>query len=225
MGIGIVLLFWGFAGLIAAALAAVFLAEIARRLPAPDEPTRSARVKAARVIPFALLLYGGLFFLAYAAWCDVVRGVDAGIGDFWCVPLGEGYRLEIIDDPSTGSIRRGEDPGVIEPQGKASARFVNAVTELGQSASVLFGIRERGKAFLLDTARELREDFATRDDLVRALRERGVEPHIASVDRFYMRRRWGRPDAAAAGVGAVPAILLLVRLWRKTLRGPRSRAA
>lgn len=212
MGIGVVLLFWCIAGLIGASLAAVLLGALTRSLPAPDESTRRARVVAARWLPFALLLYGGIFFLGYAAWCEGLRGVDVGIGDLSRVPLGAQFSLVMIDGRA-GSIFRDVD----------SRRIVEGIEHIGQSGSVLFGIRGRERAFVFDTATGRLESLANRDELVRTMQRRGIDADLLPVDGFYLRRRWGWPDAAAVALGSVPAILFLVRMWRKTLRGHRSR--
>jgi hypothetical protein len=89
MGIGFVLLIWavllGCAAVPVAFAIAIWSVRSHKRVGAPVSLLRTG---AAAILPFVLLAYGGVAFVGYAAWCELGRQVDPGIGDGWMVPVG-----------------------------------------------------------------------------------------------------------------------------------------
>jgi hypothetical protein len=65
MGIGIVLLFWGVVGSIAATVGSVVLSRVASHFVPEATPERRKLTCVVAWFPFACLAWGGLFYIGY----------------------------------------------------------------------------------------------------------------------------------------------------------------
>ena len=109
---------------------------------------------AAAALPFLLLGYGGAAFLAYATWCEAVRGVDPGIGDSWQVPVGNDHYFCMIDVPESGSLLK---------SGCSGGSIVNGITELAVAGDLIVGNSKSNGPFILDTRTGALQTFASVD--------------------------------------------------------------
>ena len=215
MGIGFVLIVWAFLLAVLATPAVLVLLVVANR--------SGGRARAKRVLRWAAIAapltagYAGVGFLAYALWCSEVRGVDPGIGDWSTIPLGEGFNLSFIDVLDEAFIpERHETDGVALEAG---------ITQVGQSGHFVYGLEGADSAFVLDTrSGALRRTL--KPGLPAELRKVGVaDAALEPVGAFYMARRWGWPDLAAAVVLVSPVLLFGWRSVRRAWVGIDSRVA
>lgn len=151
-------------------------------------------------------------FMAYAVWCGVVRGVDPGLGDWWGVPVGNGFSLSFIDVL---------DHAYISPRGSTDGKpLIANITEIGASGEYVFGLIDQSDGFLLNT-RSGAVHRTGRATLPAALRDVGVSPSapLMSVAEFYRERRWGWQDPVALAVMGVPAFFIGAMTLRKAWKG------
>lgn len=214
MGIGLVLVFWAAAGAVMATPVAIALILLARW---SGGAARSERVLSWLVGAAARsVVYAAGAFVVYAVWCGVFRGVDPGIGDWWGVPLANGYSLSFIDVP---------DRAYIAPRGETDGQALVAdITQIGVRGDLVFGALSREGGFVLDTRTgDLRRvAWTTLPALLAAM---GVpETQLLGVREFYLERRWGWPDALALLILGVPPLVLGARTLRMAWREPGEQA-
>jgi hypothetical protein len=209
MGLGCVIIAWTVLGGMAAAVASVVLALITRRL-VPPRPKRWRWIAAAAAVPFALLAYGVVAFLGYAAWCES-RNVDPGLGDEWRVPLTGGYSLVMVDTF--------DQPFIEQPSDRDGNLSVSSISVAGR----FIVADDRAGPFMIDTATGALQRFASRADLDRELKRRGERPaRLQSPRDFYSEHRWTRVDAAAGLVLAIIPIALLLLAGARLRRSRRN---
>lgn len=195
MGIGCVVFLWIVLGAIVAVIASVVLGLITRRW------------LLSATVPFVLLAYGVVAFSVYAIWCESVRKVDPGLGDYWRAPLAGGYSLVMIDVPEQAFIEARSKPDANLPVSSlfVTGRFIAA--------------EDRDGTFLIDTATGAVRRCASRMDLDRELGKRGVGPaRLEPPSTVYAAHRWTGADAAAGLVILlVPVAVLFAtrRFWRR----------
>ncbi len=127
-------------------------------------------------------------FIGYAIWCEAVRGVDAGIGDFAQVPLGSGYKLQMIDTPQNAFIRT---PGGDEIE-IGSRPF-------GFDDKFIYVETNPGRFSLIDKAAGHALGELDAPDLDRKLHQVGVKKGaIRSAWATYTDLRWSVVDLLAA---------------------------
>jgi len=153
MGLGIVLLFWGIVGIVVATTAAAVLVAVVYLFDRRYGLVRPGWLLTAAAIPFASLGYVAAAFAVYAAYCEVVRDVDLGIGDSWRVPLGNGYRLVMIDTA---------DQAFIESPTGLQLHF--GLTRIGTAGDVIAGKDEHG-LFVIDSRRHTEHAVASESGL------------------------------------------------------------
>ncbi len=206
MGLGCVVLIWGILATFVFAVLSVALATMSYRRQRRAGEVSARALLAAAAFPFALLAYGGVAFVAYAAWCEFVRGVDPGLGDVDQVPLDGGYSLVIIDVPEQAYLdsRDGEQVGPIRRLGIAHGVIA------GESADV--GL------FVIRVATGERSNYTDARAWRAALAHLGAQSvRLEDPSELYLHRRWGWLDVAAGLVIlAIPA--LLVWTFRARLR-------
>lgn len=215
MGIGFVLLFWavlfGVLGIPVAVGLGLWTWSNHRRA---RTNARIAKALAAAALPYVLLAYGGVAFLTYAAWCEAVRHVDAGIGDSWMVPIGNDHSFCMVDVPTHGYLLKG---------GCSGSPTVSGITDLTAVGDDLVGRSESSGAFIFDARSGSLRTFPT---VEAAAGQFGSPPRLQSANTFYIQRRWGWPDLAALAILAVPVAVCLVAWYRwfiqarEPLRGP-----
>jgi hypothetical protein len=205
MGLGIVLLFWGIVGAVLAGAAAVALAGMAYLF----DRRRRQRVRRgwlviAAVLPFVSLAYAAAGFVAYGAYCELVRDVDMGIGDSWRVPVTDGYRLIMIDTP---------DQAFLEDSSGRQLHY--GLKRIGAAGHVIAGEDEHG-LFAIDAQRHTDETIAS-ESALRTVSTLDGSALIAPAD-FYDRHRWSAPDAVAGALIVAPPFLLLCVLAVRFVR-------
>jgi hypothetical protein len=203
MGLGIVLLFWGIVGVVLAGTAAGSLAGMVYVFDRRRRRVRRGWLVTAVVVPFIGLGYVAVGFVVYATYCEVVRDVDLGIGDSWRVPLGNGYRLVMIDTP---------DQAFVESPSGLHLHF--GLKRIGTAGHVIAGEDEHG-LFVIDGQRHTDEAIASESSLRRMFPAGSSEPQLIAPENFYNHHRWGLPDVVAAVLIVVPPLLMLCALaWR-----------
>ena len=186
MGIGFVLLIW------AALLTCVGTTLVAglwiwRRIKQRHQGRGNFRIGRTLVLFFVLLMYGGVSFIIYGIWCETVRHVDAGIGDSWEVPVGNGYFFCMIDVTESGYLMQGGCSG--EP-------LIDNITNLAADGDRIVGITGSNGAFVFDTQSRAVRTFP---DIGKALGQFSPQPAIQAANSFYIERRWGWLDLEAIG--------------------------
>lgn len=199
LGLGVVLLFWGVLTCLAAGIAAVVLAGVVYLVERRRARVRKRWLFVAGVLPFALVAYMWGAFAVYAAWCEVWRDVDLGIGDSWRVPISHGYSLVMIDTAEQAFVRT-----------PAGGQLHFGLTRIGTSGALIAGQDEDGY-FVLDAPRGTETSFRSEDDFRRGLVATGASGmQLFPPDAFYDRTRWGRADGAAALLALIPPTAALV---------------
>src|SRR5438045_2928667 len=106
MGIGIVLLFWLFVGVIAAAVGAGVLAGSMAVLTRKAQEGRRRAIFLSTALPFIGLCWWAAVFVFQATVNGVVFHRDPGVGDGWQTPLPNGYFLIMIDITERGWVSK-----------------------------------------------------------------------------------------------------------------------
>lgn len=203
MGLGIVLLFWGIVGILLASAAAVVLASLVYFFDRRHRPVRRGWLLTAAALPFISLGYAAAGFAAYAVYCELVRDVDLGIGDSWRVPLGNGYRLVMIDTP---------DQAFIESPTGSQLHF--GLARIGMAGDAIAGEDQHG-LFVIDSRLQTEQVVTAESGLRRNLPSGAGQPQLVPPQDFYNHHRWGMQDVIAASVIIVPPLMLLfVLAWR-----------
>jgi hypothetical protein len=203
MGLGFVLLFWGVLAVLLAGAAAASLAALAYVFDRRRGRVRRRWLLTAAMVPFVSLGFAAAGFLVYATYCEVVRDVDLGIGDSWRVPLGNGYRLVMIDTPDQAFIK--------SPDGR-ELHF--GLKRIGSAGDLIAGEDEHG-LFLIDGQRRTDEAIASESGLRKVLPPGSGEPQLVAPANFYDVHRWGWPDVVAAVLIVAPPFLMFCALaWR-----------
>jgi len=218
MGIAFVLLIWLIAWMVVACFCSLVFAAftwwLLRR--ANGGPPLRAIVAVVLLPPVSVVC--GLFgFVGYGVWCETSRGVDAGIGDSWGVPLGSGYQLRMIDTS--------EQAYVEAPTGE---QFGHRLRRLGFDDHAVY----------FETAPDTFELIEKKSgQSSTGLSEAGLVAHLQSLGspgvelqppgRVYSTLRWEAKDLLVIPmVLGLPALLTIVvasyiwNLWR-TAKKPR----
>jgi hypothetical protein len=202
MGIGFALLFGLILGVIVAGCASAALGFLAGKFlkNSPERPRRRAII-ATRILPPIAMVIALCGFVGYGIWCETARGLDAGLGDSWCVPLGLGYSLQMIDIPQNAYVQM--------PTGNQVG-----VKRLGYDDRFLYIETAPDKYFLIDKKTGALIHDLTTQALDKQLKESGAPPAILrSPDEVYRTLRWGIEDIVAGLlILALPAFLTLVVL-------------
>lgn len=209
MGLGVVLLFWGFLGAGAALAAGAILAAIVANRIRQGVPGRRRAMAAVLLFPLATVVYLGAAFIGYAAWCEKVRGVDPGFGDCWRVPLGYGHALCMVDTPEQAFITASHEDRVRDGLRSVAVHGRHVV---GEGAAP-------GSFFLIDMPAGTRAAFPTRAALAEECCRLGFElPTLLTPEAFYRDHRGQLADLCAVLLAAIvpcgAAGFLLRRLMR-----------
>lgn len=208
MGSAFVLAIWVALCGLAALPIGTFLAYLSWRNSRRRAEAGPRRVLAAAALPFLVIALALLWFGAYAAYCVLVRGVDAAVGGGSMVPLANDYYFCMIDTPERAFIVKNGCGGVTVVD---RVRHLSAVGDLvvGSSADV--------PGFVFDT----RTGGLTRlGDSAAALAQVPAAAPLHPPDEFYLSRRYGWQDAVAAAV-LLASVAVLAWLWfRRFIRAP-----
>jgi hypothetical protein len=148
----------------------------------------------AAILPYVLLAYGGVAFIAYGLWCESIRHVDAGIGDAASVPIGNAHFFCMIDIPDSGYILKG---------GCSGSPAISEIAELAVVGDRIVGKSKSSGSFIFNTRSEVLQKY---DNLDLALTQFTPRPTLESVDSFYAHSRWGLPDVIALLIIGIPVI-------------------
>lgn len=147
-------------------------------------------------------------FFGYWIWCETARGVDAGIGDYWRVPLGSGYTLLMIDTTDQACVE--------SPNGEQAGHHLR---RLGFDDKVVYFETELGKFVLVEKATGVSHAFDTQSALDDTLRQLGSMPSaLQRPADAYQSLRWSCQDLIVVplvlGVPAVLSLYVAVYVWR-----------
>lgn len=213
MGIGIVLLFWLFAGSFAAATGSVLLAGGTLILTRKGQPGRGRAIFLSAALPFIGLCWWGAVFVFQATVNVVVFHRDVGIGDTWETPLPNGYILTMIDVTEHGWVSKNTEGEMGPP-----------ISQLQVTGRYILGRYEDIKLprpyFILDTLTNGWRDFADFEALRTAARAVGIQPALEPIDNVYGRYRTGWFDYLTLFLfGGYPIGALI--FWVKSVRNVR----
>jgi hypothetical protein len=160
----------------------------------------------AACLPFAFVFYMLFGFFVYWATCDF-RGVDPGIGDWWMVPIHNGYSLEMINGMEQGYISR------------RGCLMVDKVTALAQEGPLLVG-KAQNQSFVLSMDTGIATHQETVQEFGAACREAGLNdiPELKSVEDFYGERRASVADPMTFLVIVLSFPFLAYGVWRRFIR-------
>jgi hypothetical protein len=217
MGIGFVLLLWLTFWMVVASVASIILGIGTSRLVkhAPKGP-RARAVVAAVVLPPGVIVGAFLGFIVYGVWCETVRDIDPGIGDYGRAPLGSGYHFCMIDTFEQSYIEN--------PIGK---QIGSGMLRIGHDENTIYLETEPGKFLVIDKTTNTSYFPLSVGELEEKLRELGTSVvALHSPYTIYMRARWSRLDLLALPlVMGIPGILIILvviyvrRVWRLIRKG------
>lgn len=234
MGIGIVLLFWGVAGTIAASVGAVFLGSLTAWFTEKDTPKRRRAIVLSSAFPFICLGWAAALFIFQAIVNEADFHRDPGLGDTWECPLPNGYAITMIDVTDQGWVYnpKTQPGGGVGEQEDAVA----GVRALQIAGSYIFGAAHShtsdfGKStdvdsfFLLDTATGKRMQFANQQDLSSAAQQVGVKLNLENIQTVYSRYRFTWFDLLVGIILVLPLAAYAFLLIRWILRIRQTRNA
>jgi len=206
MGLGLVLLFWGIAAVLAAGVVAAVLVAVVWFVARAKRRALRGWLVMAAVLPFASLAYAAAGFVAYAVYCEVVRDVDLGIGDSWRVPLGNGYRLVMVDTP---------DQAFVDAPRDRQLHF--GLKRIGRAGDLVVG-EDALTIFVIDTQRGTERTLSSESELEAAVpRPRSDKLQLLAPEQFYQAHRWGLLDGVAAAFIIGPPLVVFLMLARRFL--------
>jgi hypothetical protein len=230
MGIGIVLIAYAVAFIVAASIGAVLCGALAYVLTRRSGRRRKQAIVASALFPFMCVLFAGAWFVAYATVNSLVFDRDPGLGDSWQTPLPNGYALNMIDTTDQGTVY---NPKTQASGGSIASRddTVFGVRQLQVTDSLIFGARDTGyfgrigqeskfvdSYFELDTKQNKVTDFKSLEDLRKQASSEGITLNLRPFESVFGDYRTTWFDYAAGLILiAVPLLgfALLVRwVWK-----------
>lgn len=232
MGLGFVLFFWGVAGLIAATVGSFILALVARCFV--DFRTKIGRraILLTGAFPFICLAWAGGVFVTYAIINDLVFHRDPGIGDGFYCPLPNGYRLDMIDVTTRGTIYNpktqsswggttDQDDTVSDAlAAQISGRYILVGTGGGHDLPADEEEKCCDLYYLLDTKNGQRTRFSDYNSLRDAAFKIGVQPSLEKISNVYAKYRatWFDVVGALALFGGPLLGAFLLLRWIMRIR-------
>jgi hypothetical protein len=226
MGLGFVLVFWAMAGSILAAISGAVLGGVTSLLTRGIGVPRKPVIRAARLLPFACLIWAGIVFAGQAAVNVGLLHRDIATGDSWYAPLPNRYQVVFVDVTNQGTVRpEGSDGGI------------DGVRLLQVSGPYLFGAadtnafshdrddnNEVDSYFVLDTRTGKRTGAASLNALKLEASKLGVSLHLEPIYSVYSRFRFTWFDVVAGCLLVLPPLAGLVGLgvWITRLRRNRT---
>jgi len=218
MPLGVVMVFWFVVGMVLAVPSAWILMLMVwltgSRLPTG---LRFGRTAFAGLVPVGFVPYILGAFIAWTIFSALALGVGPMLGDWWFVPIQDGYELHIFNATDWGSIN-----------GRGGVR-VEDVREAVRAGSWLAGTSKpahngQARYFMIDMGADSLAWYESKQDLEAAWAAAGLGPlpELQRSDYLYYVLRPYRYDVAAlvvavllygAGVGTI--------WWRLFARVPR----
>src|SRR6266702_5186870 len=227
MGICIVLLMYFVVLSILAAGCSAVLAGVTRWY-LRDQPKGRARVALySAVLPFACVLYAGVWFIAYAVINDVVFHHDPMLGDGWYTDIGNGYAIDMIDVTDYGTVHRtqGDSRGLNSPDGVSGVRRlqIEGTQIFGSEGQNIFqnfgsGKKEENEFFVIDTRTHAKKEFASEADLAVFAQRAGVVLALRPIVDVYREHSNNGSEMSAGIVLLVVPAAGLGWLVRRVLR-------
>jgi hypothetical protein len=194
MGLGVVLIFYAIALMMAATVGAVIFGSISYLLTRQLWPRSKRAILASIFFPYLCVAFAGAWFASYAIINYEVFHRDPGLGDSWETPLPNGYALMMIDTTDQGTVYNPKTQrmgGSVEGQDDA----VFGVRQLQISNELIFGARDDGyfgrigqESKMVDTYFELNTSKKTHVEFksLEELRQRATSHGIAlNLREFY----------------------------------------
>jgi hypothetical protein len=214
MGIGIVLIFWLFAGSLAAGVGALILAGGMAVFTRKGQAGRGRAIRLSAALPFIGLCWWAAVFVFQATINGVVFHRDPGLGDSWETPLPNGYMLIMIDVTERGWVSR-----------KTEGEMGPPVSQLQVADRYILGRYEDAGLsrlyFLLDTATDKLRDFPDLEALRMAAEPLGIQPALEPINDVYSRYRTGWFDYFTLLLFLCYPIGALI-FWAKRVRDVRT---
>lgn len=236
MGIGFVLIFWAFVGVVVCVVGGAIFGSAATFLTRGVRPSSGRVVRAASLFPVVCLGWAATIFVVQGVMNETLFDRDFGIGDTWRCPLPNGYALMMIDvtdqgwvynpktEGSNGIVGEREDsiPGVRLLQ--VSGQYILGGFDSSFPGNLGSNDSKVDSYFLLDTSRGKRTEFSTFEALRGAATQVGIQPSLETIDVIYSRFRFTWFDVVVWLLIFAPPLmgtLFLVR-WIIRLRKTRT---
>jgi hypothetical protein len=220
MGIGFVLIIYAVVLFIAAAGCSAILVAFTHSMLKHTAEKPKSLIRYAKLLPFARVVYAGVWFIAYAAINDSVFHRDPMLGDSWYTPLPNGYSIEMIDGTDSGAVYNPKTqpgtPGIIRLQ--LDGPFIygsfdhNWFDDSGKDK-----LPENGY-FLMDTATNKRKDFTSYADLSSEAIKHNTSLNLRPINEVYQQYRMTWFDYTAGIllilIPLAAFLRLLQQIWR-----------
>jgi hypothetical protein len=241
MGIGLSLISWCAKGTALATLLAVFAGALTAIYVPRGREGRTRLILWTCVYPFACFMWFLAVFVFQAYVNEAVLYRDPGTGHLYQTPLPNGYAVLLIDEIHDGSVFNpathfsDASNNDVHPDGTdavsgvrvlqlAGNKILGGAGPMGQYSST--ATRDRVDFyFLLDTDAHTRTNFQTYDDLTKAARASGIQPHLEPLLTVYERYRYTWFDLSALALFCVPALGAGLAIGRRTWRLRKSEPA
>lgn len=215
MGLGFVLIFWAAVGITFSVIGGACFSALAAWYTRSVPQLRKRVMLVAGLVPFACFTWMGGVFVFQAVVNEVWLDRDPGLGDGWHAPLPNGYRIDMIDIPTFGYIRKSGS----ELNGMLAPAVADDVIQLQVEVNRIFGAidtkafdhsgEENYKAdlyFVLDTVQGGLTKFEDVAEFQKAVRSAGYEPKLEPTFDVYYRYRFTWFDWAVLPLFIVPPI-------------------
>ncbi|KAA3610963.1 MAG: hypothetical protein DWQ05_20965 [Calditrichaeota bacterium] len=220
MGIGFVFLFWGFIfstlGLISGIFFTILINFLLRKTISIE---KKQLVKKSFFIPILTVLYFGIAVILYSIWCEVIRKVDPGFGDYWQVQIQNGYSLGMIDLPSNAFINI---PGKYETIHSINrfATYENYILcETKQHGWGRENSNPVTQYIIIDTNSNDNVKYLSLEQFDTFIKINNFnELDFKSPEEFYYKNRWTGHDLIALFLMVLPPLFLLFIFIRKVHR-------
>ena len=173
-----------------------------RRAGAPSR----TRALAAGLLPFVLIALGLIWFFGSALYSESIRRVDPGIGDYWMVPVGQGYLFCMIDTT---------DHAYLAKDGGDGSGAVEDIRQLAQVGDRVVGLSGKSGAFIFDTASGKQSQYSS---VAAALAQFSPPPKLETPEQFYRSHRFTWEDAVASLVLLSLVVGVSLLWYRKFIR-------
>jgi|JI10StandDraft_1071094.scaffolds.fasta_scaffold110952_4 hypothetical protein len=138
----------------------------------------------AAMLPFALIVVAGVWFIGYATM-SMVRGLDPMVGTSWSASVSDGYLLCMVGRADVGTLVKEKCGGVPVVQG---------IRALGQCGTTIVGVSNDSDWFVLETETGRLTHVGIEARALAPCRESGA---LKTTFQFYRDLRMGWPDAVA----------------------------
>jgi hypothetical protein len=201
VGIAVVLILYFIVLSISATICGVILVVATRWYLRTIRVGRGRVTTFAALLPFACVVYAGVWFIAYAVINDVVFHHDPMLGDGWYTDIGNGYAIDMIDVTDQGNVHPtdGPDRGLNNPDG------VSGVRRMQVAGAYIYGTQDKGwfenlgrdkkdenMFFAIETSAHAKKEFSSEAELATYAKQKGVILSLRPFVEVYQeyRKSW-----------------------------------